>query len=1152
MIKQLILITISLLFLACGDGGTSVETTPLKNIQFVDSPVNGIDYVCGKRKMQTQTKEIKGEIKHGIASCRYEPVIFSLGSLVLGQIDTFKDGQVIYPQDLVKVSQNIFENEEVLKIAMFIQSLDDDGDINKSINITDEIKSKISFKTLNKLTIEEVKSKIKNLEKIPLNINAVKEHIMINSGIPYIKDLTITILDNQAIGSTIGILDIINQKNISKIKILKGENSDYFTFNKTDGSIKVAKRLNYKKIYRYNIDIQAKSINDSKGDSNIATVTIIVNSATPSDMKTIPKAIIKNSTIYTNTNIYSVTVEGRVGTNIYVDGMDINKTIPTTGKIKLIRKSSQNNSHKEFSLTLGYDNGKRSEATLFTLIHDNIKPTIKTNPNLSIKENIKIITNIETEDNSDVNYSISGVDSNYFNISNIGELSFKNRKDYENPLDSNKNNIYDITIKAIDKAGNSSSEDFAITVIDILDSPPTINPLVIDIVTDTIVGSKLGTISIQEGDSPVSKIELVGDGVDNFQLNSDGTLLVIKNMHTVTTYRLTIQATNKFGTTTGTITINVKDGSKLAKAQLGLLTGATVKIIKLNQETDKEELVYTEKTSDTGTFNTHSKELEDDTFYIFEVSEGVDIDANNDGIKDNISTPNKGVLRLIAKGEWIKKATSIIRVTPLSEMQYDYVVKYIKNVDNFDYNKIDTILNESSRVLLSEDLTGDETIDINDILAFNPIMHQSKLYRTLKNNNLFSNITNQIRDNNMSYVKEFFFSCILKTFENTDSFKIEGSFAYAYGNNHFYIYDIFNQKKVSEIYLPKTYNNSFIDDYNFRSNIVDLRVKIYLDLSNNLVYLSSLDEYTVPINIEDINNPKIEYHYIVGAGKYIVKKYKNTLFFSEGIPSFYAQKDLSRTICGDGGCIRINYDNSDFNYTVGNATALELSDPYNPTIFTTDNFPFFPNIKKQENKLFGYTMTLADDITRNSDDIYAHQEYDINAYNITNIQKEQSVSIETQYRIKDYDNWDYFDEAGYFYTTAWNTANTANSTLNIYKLSDTLEHKGVLQIWKDYRFNETINRYGQTLYISGFDEKSSLLVYFINILDPERAYVYNTIYMGRIDPSSFKFYDTIFRTQKDIIDLKSFIYANPYITNKETLDRKNKFDFFPFQKFLIN
>ena len=850
MFKIVLSIFIVLILSSCsGGGGTSVEQTPLKTLYFIDAPVEGIDYSCGKRKGSTETKEVNGTIRGGVLQCRKGTITFALGSLILGSIERYKDGQEIRPQDLAHVPQDQIENENVLKMALLIQSLDENEE-DDSIVISTESKSKINIESLTQFSVEEVKEIIVHLGKTPVELNEVKRH--------------------------------------------------------------------------------------------------------------------------------------------------------------LIRYSS---------------------------------------------------------------------------------ISYE-------------------------------------------DSKPTISPFQAEISTSSPAGFVIGTLSINEGKSPLTSLVLSGEGADNFQLNSDGTILLLKRREEEKEYNLEIKAENIYGSVTQTVKLNFKIMDKVGIAQLkNSLIGATVKIIKLNQSNNKEELLFTEKTSSTGTFNSHAKELEESSFYIFEVTGGTE---------EETTTQNRGALRLITKGEWIKNTNGIIRITPLSEMQYDYVAKYIKDVESFDYNKIETIVNESSRILLDKDLTGDETIDRKDILAFNPKIHQNSLYRTLKSNNSFPKITNQIRDNNMSYVKELFFSCILKTFENTDSFKIEGSFAYAYGDNHFYIYDIFNQKKVSEIYLPKTYDDWFFESFSFYN--IDLRVKIYLETNNNHVYLSSLDANIISIDIKDINNPKVDNSYLVGAGKNIIKKNNNILFLSEGIPSFYEQEKIvftyenSVAIVGEG---MPTTSDGKVKYTIGKAKALNITNSNSPIFIDNPTIPYFDKIINYQNQLRGYIIDYANCITDN--------EYDIFTYNLTDIETDKNLTTQTVFKIESCNSWHYFDELGYFYTSGFDTLE-----LNIYKFLESKYHLGTLKTWKDYRFNEVLNRYGQTLYLGGFNEDSYFLVYFINILEPERTYISNKIYMGRVDPSSFNFYDTIFRTQKDIIDINSFIYASPYITSEEALDRKNKLDLYLFERFSIN
>ena len=68
-------------------------------------------------------------------------------------------------------------------------------------------------------------------------------------------------------------------------------------------------------------------------------------------------------------------------------------------------------------------------------------------------------------------WSLSGDDSDDFAINTYGELSFTDAPDYENPTDSNLDNIYNITIDAVGANSISAEMDVVITVTDENEGP---------------------------------------------------------------------------------------------------------------------------------------------------------------------------------------------------------------------------------------------------------------------------------------------------------------------------------------------------------------------------------------------------------------------------------------------------------------------------------------------------------------------------------------------------------------------------------------------------------------------------------------------------------------------------------------------------------
>lgn len=804
----------------CGGGGTSVEPEPLKTLYFIDSPVDGVDFKCGNRMGMTESKEINGTVKSGVLQCRKGTITFSLGTFVLGSIESYKDGQEIRPQDLAHVAQDQIENKNVLKIALLLQSLNDNQN-DETIFITEEIKKELKINNLTNSSIADIEEIIKTLGKTPKNLTEVKQHLIRNSSISY------------------------------------------------------------------------------------------------------------------------------------------------------------------------------------------------------------------------------------------------------------------------------------------EDSKPTISPFETEIPTSSPAGFTIGTISINEGKSPLISLTLSGEGAENFQLNNDGTLLLLKKLNSEKEYHLKVNAENIYGNVSQTINLKFKIMDKIGIAQLdGHLSNATVKIIKLNAITNQEELVYTEQTSTTGRFNTHASELDNEIFYIFEVSGGIEI--NNE-----TNSTNKGALRLISKGEWIKNANDTIRVTPLSEMQYDYVVKDIKK-SYYSANNIQITLDESANVLLKDDINGDSIIDAKDIIVFNPLTQYKNLYKTLQNNT-YQKITNKIVDNNMSYVKELFTSSILHSFKNIDSFKVMGSFAYVYGENYFYIYDITNQKRMGEISLIKNNTDDFADfliEIGLLNTESGTNVSIFLDLKNNRVFLSNLNSKLIIINIEDLNKPKVLATYSIGTAQHIVNIRNNILFLSEGY---------------------LNSGTEDF-YRESEIKALNIKDIENIQAVNIPNLPYFDSIDNNTGYVFSQKTCSNDNLLH------------ITMYNLSKIELENKVSLIADHTLYS----DKCNQAGYFDTLRhfylYYPDFEEGNMFKIYGIPpDLIFLYSSLEIDVDF----IINQNGNTLYVG-----NNSYIFFINIDDIQDPYIYKTIPF-QYYTDNLEFSNDIFVTKNNIIDLKSYALASQYISLLEmnNEDTVNSLELKPFQRF---
>ena len=128
--------------ISCGGGGSSSSDDDkasggdisLTKGYLLDSAIEGVNYSCGAI---TGVTDASGEF-----SCEVAPVTFSVGGLTLGSIDAFTSDGKVYPQDLLGLSRDDLTNPKLIKLIRLLQSLDDDGEIDKKISIETGVASK--------------------------------------------------------------------------------------------------------------------------------------------------------------------------------------------------------------------------------------------------------------------------------------------------------------------------------------------------------------------------------------------------------------------------------------------------------------------------------------------------------------------------------------------------------------------------------------------------------------------------------------------------------------------------------------------------------------------------------------------------------------------------------------------------------------------------------------------------------------------------------------------------------------------------------------------------------------------------------------------------------------------------------------------------
>ena len=74
-------------------------------------------------------------------------------------------------------------------------------------------------------------------------------------------------------------------------------------------------------------------------------------------------------------------------------------------------------------------------------------------------------------DGKNVNLTLTGDDASKFSLSAADALSFKEKPDYETPTDRNRDNVYEVTVRATDDDGTTEDRAVRVTVTDVDEGP---------------------------------------------------------------------------------------------------------------------------------------------------------------------------------------------------------------------------------------------------------------------------------------------------------------------------------------------------------------------------------------------------------------------------------------------------------------------------------------------------------------------------------------------------------------------------------------------------------------------------------------------------------------------------------------------------------
>ena len=128
---------------------------------------------------------------------------------------------------------------------------------------------------------------------------------------------------------------------------------------------------------------------------------------------------------------------------------------------------------------------------------------------------------------SAITWSLSGADDDDFTIGETGVLSFANPPDYESSADSDRDNVYEVTVEARDDAFNSGTLDVAVTVADVNEGPEISGQQSLSFTENQATDRVLATYTARDPEEPSALItlwSLTGRDAGDFAIDENGQL----------------------------------------------------------------------------------------------------------------------------------------------------------------------------------------------------------------------------------------------------------------------------------------------------------------------------------------------------------------------------------------------------------------------------------------------------------------------------------------------------------------------------------------------------------------------------------------------------------------------------------------------------
>ena len=300
--------------------------------------------------------------------------------------------------------------------------------------------------------------------------------------IPVFKSLDLfTVTENDLYIGQIN-AEVNGETNVA-YEIINNENNDLFEINSQTGDLSLTEKIDFESLavneHIYEITIRAVSGDKTATQVIKIELTNIDEAPTFNTLETVNLVENTNEIVRLSANDpensiieYSIT-GGEDAALFYIN--DSTQLLALNNLDYETSTDSNNDNHYQIEITAKDEYDNETQLALNIIVDDDDEPPVFVSSSIiEVTENNTEIMVLEARDpeNSNIQFVISGgEDQNHFSIINDINLTFNNPQNFEQPSDTNTDNIYNLKISATDENDKSTEQSLSIHLTGINEAP---------------------------------------------------------------------------------------------------------------------------------------------------------------------------------------------------------------------------------------------------------------------------------------------------------------------------------------------------------------------------------------------------------------------------------------------------------------------------------------------------------------------------------------------------------------------------------------------------------------------------------------------------------------------------------------------------------